>query len=41
MDSCRGSAACGGLGCDSTDGTCAEEIGGCDEIVGMPLFIPC
>jgi hypothetical protein len=27
----------GGLGCYSTDSGCAEEVGGSDEVVGMPL----
>jgi hypothetical protein len=40
VDAGGGSTSSGGLGRYSTDGRCTEEVGGCDEIIGMPLSAP-
>jgi hypothetical protein len=37
VDAGGGGTPSGGLGRYSTDGRCTEEVGGCDEVIGMPL----
>ena len=37
MNASRGCGACCRLGCYAADGGGAEEIGGADKIVGVPL----